>query len=132
MENQFYISLPLIQKLHDLKPNDPDSTLISFIETNGLPSIPSEDFLKIYLYIHQMLIPFYSILSKIKSEEVNQVLMKSLNENILLLSDIENKHFNFDLISNNLKGKITEKSDENEISKIPILLNRMSCSLPAG
>ena len=122
MENQFYISLPLIQKLHDLKPNDPDSTLISFIETNGLPSIPSEDFLKIYLYIHQMLIPFYSILSKIKSEEVNQVLMKSLNENILLLSDIENKHFNFDFLSNNLKGKITEKKDENEISKIPILL----------
>jgi hypothetical protein len=104
MENQFYISLPLIQKLHDLKPNDPDSTLISFIETNGLPSVPSEDFLKIYLYIHQMLIPFYSILSKIKSEEVKKVLMDSLKENILLLSDIENKHFNFDLISNNLKG----------------------------
>ena len=35
--------------------------------------------------------------------------MDSLKENILLLSDIENKHFNFDCISNELKGKVTEK-----------------------
>ena len=128
MENQFYISLPLIQKLSDLKPNEPDSSLISFIEKNGLPTIPSEDFFKIYLYLHQMFIPFYGILSKIKSEEVKKVLMDSLKENILLLSDIENKHFNFDCISNELKGKVTEKKDENDISQIPILLNNNETS----
>jgi starch synthase len=124
MENQFYISLPLIQKLDDLKTNEPDSTLISFIETNGLPTTIQDESLKYYLYLHQMLIPFYPILSKIKSDEVKKVLMDSLKQNILLLSDVKNKHFNFDFISNQLKGKITEKKDENEISQIPVFLKK--------
>ena len=67
-----------------------------------------------------MLIPFYSILSKIKTDEVKKVLMDALKEKFQLLSDIENKHFNFDEIGKSLNGKITKKSDESEVSKIPI------------
>ena len=97
---EFIVSLPLIQKLSDLKPSDPESALVEFVTTNGLPcDLPCEKCLALYLYFHQMLVPFYSILSKINSDEVKKVLMDALKEKFQLLSDIENKHYNFEAIA---------------------------------
>ena len=120
---EFIISLPLIQKISDLKPSDPESALIEYVTTNGLPcDLPCEKCLALYLYFHQMLVPYYSILSKINSDEVKKVLMEALKEKFQLLSDIENKHFNFESIAKELTGKVTKKADTSEIAKIPIHL----------
>ena len=120
---EFNISLPLIQKLSDLKPNDPESALIEFVTTNGLPcDLPCENSIALYLYFHQMLVPYYSILSKISTDEVKQVLMQALKEKFQLLSDIENKHYNFESIGKELTGKVTNKPDSSEVAKIPIEL----------
>ena len=120
---EFNISLPLIQKISDLKPNDPESALIEFVTTNGLPcDLPCENSIALYLYFHQMLVPYYSILSKISTDEVKQVLMQALKEKFQLLSDIENKHYNFESIGKELTGKVTNKPDSSEVAKIPIEL----------
>ena len=120
---EFIVSLPLIQKLSDLKPSDPESALVEFVTTNGLPcDLPCEKCLALYLYFHQMLVPFYSILSKINSDEVKKVLMDALKEKFQLLSDIENKHFNFEAIAKELNGKVTKKAEDTDIAKIPIEL----------
>ena len=120
---EFKISLPLIQKISDLKPNDPESALIEFVTTNGLPcDLPCENSIALYLYFHQMLVPYYSILSKISTDEVKQVLMQALKEKFQLLSDIENKHYNFESIGKELTGKVTNKPDSSEVAKIPIEL----------
>jgi hypothetical protein len=108
---EFIISLPLIKQISDLKPNEPESVLIDYVIKNGLPcDLPCERCLALYLYFHQMLIPYYSILSKINSEEVKKVLMDALKEKFQLLSDIENKHFNFESIGKELTGKVTKKT----------------------
>ena len=120
---EFIISLPLIKQISDLKPNEPESVLIDYVIKNGLPcDLPCERCLALYLYFHQMLIPYYSILSKINSEEVKKVLMDALKEKFQLLSDIENKHFNFESIGKELTGKVTKKPDDSDIAKIPITI----------
>ena len=59
---EFIISLPLIQKISDLKPSDPESALVEYITTNELPcDLPCGNCLALYLYFHQMLVPFYFI-----------------------------------------------------------------------
>ena len=67
-----------------------------------------------------MLIPFCEILSKLNSDEVKKVLMEALKEKFQLLSDTEVKHYNFESMAAELKGKITKKDDDSPISKIPI------------
>ena len=117
----FYISLPLIQKINELKVNEPQTVLLDYISSNGLPcDLECENCIALYLYFHQMLIPFCEILSKINSEEVKKVLMDALKEKFQLLSDTEVKHFNFDELAAVLKGKITKKGDDSPVSKIPI------------
>ena len=97
------------------------TVLLDYISSNGLPcDLECENCIALYLYFHQMLIPFCEILSKINSEEVKKVLMDALKEKFQLLSDIENKHFNFESIGKELTGKVTKKGDDSPISKIPI------------
>ena len=69
-----------------------------------------------------MLIPFYSILSKIKTDEVKKVLMDALKEKFQLLSDIENKHFNFDEIGKSLNEKITKNQMNKKYQKSQLKL----------
>ncbi len=70
---EFIISFPLIQKINYLKPSDPESSLVDYITANGIPcDLPCENYSALYLYFHQMLVPFYSILFKISTDEVKK------------------------------------------------------------
>ena len=65
----FNISLPLIQKFAELKPSDPETNILEYVISNGLPSdLGCESCIALYLYFHQMLIPFCEILSKINTD----------------------------------------------------------------
>ena len=73
------------------------------------------------LYIIILILPSnaYSFLLNIIKNK-NRCINGCLKEKFQLLSDIENKHFNFDEIGKSLNGKITKNLDESEVSKISI------------
>ena len=95
INNTFIISLQLIKILDGMKKEDNDRTIIDFLKNVGLPMhFNNEEILSLYLYFHKMCIPFYDLLKKIKSDEVSEIVFKSLQESYYLLADSDIKHYN--------------------------------------
>jgi len=138
-QSSYIISLSLVKKLSELSCKDSQKSINEFLTTNGVPKkLSSKAELSTYLYFHQMLIPFYPVLSQLSSGEIGKVLETSCKENYYLLSDVENKHFNFDLISEETFDKLEEKSEDAptvNFSKDPSTkgtLNLNKCFLTLG
>ena len=125
INNTFIISLQLIKILDGMKKEDNDRTIIDFLKNVGLPMhFNNEEILSLYLYFHKMCIPFYDLLKKIKSDEVSEIVFKSLQESYYLLADSDIKHYNYIEIAKNSFSNLKISEEDTNISKIPIVLQK--------
>ena len=125
INNTFIISLQLIKILDGMKKEDNDRIIIDFLKNVGLPMhFNNEEILSLYLYFHKMCIPFYDLLKKIKSDEVSEIVFKSLQESYYLLADSDIKHYNYIEIAKNSFSNLKISEEDTNISKIPIVLQK--------
>ena len=124
--NSFIISLQLIKKFDNMNQEDSENIIIDFLKNVGLPMhFNNDEILSLYLYFHKMCIPFYKLLKNIKSENVSEIVLKSLKESYYLLADNESKHYNYIDIAKKSFSNLRISEEDTNISKVPIVLQNI-------
>ena len=92
---------PLILFLSQTQTTNSTDAILSYLNETGIPSlITTKSSLEIYLYFHQLLIPFYSFICEPTPSNQPQALLNILKDNYHLLADAQcYYHFNYDKIS---------------------------------
>ena len=111
------ISLELIQKFKEIKPEESDDSICEFIKQKGLPmTVKDEETLALLLYFHKLCAPFYKILNSLGKKDAVKAFKSSLNDSYYLFADSQCKHFNYKSMAKKVFPKLKHSEEKSPVS----------------